>query len=201
MWLESPLNDILSSRGKVAVLRVLCGVDVPLAGREIARRAGLGSGHVSGILRELTTSGLLLARDQGRVNTYELTDPQSLLTQRLRDVFAAEGERRHDVITVLSETVPGFVSLVLFGSEARGQATPGSDTDLLIVVEKKTSRIEEQVGEMCMRLGTKHQLDLTWLVADRKQVRAWEAEGSEFWRNVKGEGVTLAGTPTERLAR
>jgi hypothetical protein len=63
MWLEKPLDDILSSRGKIAVLRVVCSVSVPLAGREIARRAGLRSGHASGILRDLTASGLLLARD------------------------------------------------------------------------------------------------------------------------------------------
>jgi predicted nucleotidyltransferase len=161
----------------------------------------LGSGHASGILRDLTASGVLLTRDQGRVNTYELAPPSSLITRHLKGLFAAEAERRHEVVRGLSEAVPGMVSLILFGSEARGDATPGSDTDLLVVVERKTKRLEEQIGEVCLRLATEHQLDLTWLVTDQEQVRGWEADGSEFWRNVRSEGIALAGTTVERLAR
>jgi predicted nucleotidyltransferase len=201
VWLDDPLDDILSSRGKVAVLRVICGVAVPLAGREIARRASLGSGHTSRILRDLTASGLLLCRDQGRANTYEFADPESSITRRLRELFAAEIERRHAVVEGVSKEVPGIVSLILFGSEARGEAKPGSDTDLLIVVERKTERLEGHIGEVCTRLSSEHQLDLTWLVADLKQLREWHAEGSEFWGNVRAEGVALMGRPVERLVR
>jgi predicted nucleotidyltransferase len=199
MWLEKPLDDILSSRGKVAVLRVVCSVSVPLAGREIARRAGLGSGHASGILRDLTAAGLLLARDQGRVNTYEFAEPESPLTRRVKDLFAAEVERRHTFVEGLSRELPEAISVILFGSEARGEATPGSDTDLLIVVGRKTKRLEERVSDICMQLGAAHQLHLSWLVADRKDLREWAAEDNPFWRNARAEGVTLAGTPVGRL--
>jgi predicted nucleotidyltransferase len=199
MWLENPLDDILSSRGKVAVLRVVCSVSVPLAGREIARRAGLGSGHASGILRDLTASGLLLARDQGRANTYEFADPESLMTRRVKDLFAAELERRHKFVEELSQGLPGVVSIVVFGSEARGEAKPGSDTDLLIVVGRKTKRLEEHISDICLQLGAAHQLHLSWMMADRKDLREWAAEDNPFWRNVRAEGVTLAGTPVGRL--
>lgn len=201
MWLEDPLDDVLSSRSKVAALRVVCNVEVPLAGREIARRARLGSGHASRILRDLTASGLLLSRDQGRVNTYELADPQSQITRRLKELFAAEAERRHRVLEGLSRELPGVVSLILFGSEARGDAKPGSDADLLIVVERKTARQERQISDTCLRLATEHRLDLSWLVTDPKELRGWAAEGNDFWRNVQSEGVTLAGRPLERLLR
>lgn len=44
VWLNQPLSDILSTKSKVAVLRVLSETPVPLNGREIARRAGLVPG-------------------------------------------------------------------------------------------------------------------------------------------------------------
>jgi hypothetical protein len=53
MWLSLPLDDLLSSRAKVAMLRVLCRTNAPLRGREIARRSDavclhLGEGKPEG---------------------------------------------------------------------------------------------------------------------------------------------------------
>ena len=182
-------------------MMVVCSTTIPLAGREIARRRTVGSGHASGILRQLTASGVLLARDQGRVNTYELASPQSLLTRRLKDLFAAEARRHQAVVERLLKGVNGVLSVVLFGSEARGEAKSGSDTDLLIVVERKTKRLENQLSDACLRLATEHQLALSWFVADPDQLREWQAEGSDFLRNVQAEGIRLAGKPLERLLR
>jgi hypothetical protein len=39
MWLNEPLDDVLSSRGKVAVLRVLSSTTVPLNGREAVEKS------------------------------------------------------------------------------------------------------------------------------------------------------------------
>lgn len=199
MWLNEPLDDVLSSRGKVAVLRVLSSTTVPLNGREIARRASLVAGHAHRLLAELVSAGLVLKRDQGRVNTYEFADPRSAITRRLKELFAAEARRRHDSIRALSASVPEALSVVLFGSEARGDAKPGSDTDLLFLVERKTKRLEDRISAACLRLATEHQLALSWLVADLREVRTWEAEGNEFWQNVKAEGVRLAGQFPGRL--
>ena len=128
MWLRDPLDDILSSRAKVAVLRVVCCAAMPLNGREIARRAGLSSGHASRVLGELTASGVLLARDQGRVLTYELALAHGPLVARIKSLFEDEAARQEAALDELEVAVPGLVSIVLFGSEARGDARPGSDT-------------------------------------------------------------------------
>ncbi len=199
MWLNEPLDDVLSSRGKVAVLRVLSSTTVPLNGREVARRAGLVAGHAHRLLAELVSAGLVLRRDQGRVNTYEFVDPQSAITRGLRDLFATEARRRHDFLRALSATIPEVLSVVLFGSEARGDAKPGNDTDLLFLVERKTKRLEDRISSTCLRLATEHQLALSWLVADLREVRTWEAEGNDFWRNVQTEGLRLAGQFPGRL--
>ena len=192
MWLNQPLSDILSTKSKVAILRVLSETPVPLNGREIARRSGLVPGHAHRVLADLVAAGLVLSRDQGRANTFEFADPESAITRHLRELFTAEIDRRREVLEALTSSETGALSVVLFGSEARGDARPGSDTDLLIVVEKKTQDLEDQLSDLCTRLASGHQLALSWL-------REWRVEGNEFLRNVQAEGVRLAGKPLERL--
>lgn len=201
MWLNEPLNDVLSSRSKVAVLRVLAATTTTLNGREIARRACIVPGHAHRVLADLVSAGLVLSRDQGRVTTYEFADPESLLTRRLKGLFAAEAIRRRQVISRLSREVKGVLSVVLFGSEARGEAKPGSDTDLLMVVEKKTRALENQIRDTCVRLAAEHQLALSWLVVDMSELRDMQAQGDGLWSSIQSEGVRLAGKPLERLLR
>ena len=199
MWLNEPLDDVLSSRSKVAVIRVLCASPAPLNGREIARRAGVAPGHAQRVLADLVAAGLLLSRDQGRAITYEFANPESEITRHLRDLFMAEGQRYREVVDGLVKQAKGVLSVVLFGSEARRAATPGSDTDLLIVVERKTERLEAEVGDICIRLAAEHQLALSWLVADVAELRGWAEEGNDLWQSIQAEGVRLAGKPLERL--
>lgn len=199
MWLNEPLNDVLSSRSKVAVLRVLAAAPAPLNGREIARRAFIAPGHAHRVLADLVAAGLVLSRDQGRVNTYEFADPDSLLTRRLKELFAAEATRRRQVIERLSKEVKGVLSVVLFGSETRSEARPGSDTDLLIVVAKQSRALDNHIRDTCVRLAAEHQLALSWLVVGMKELRDLQARGNGLWASIQSEGVRLAGKPLERL--
>jgi predicted nucleotidyltransferase len=199
VWLNQPLSDVLSTKSKVAILRVLSETPVPLNGREVARRAGLVPGHAHRVLADLVAAGLVLSRDQGRANTFEFADPESPITRRLRELFAAEIDRRRAVLAALTSAETGALSVVLFGSEARGDVRPGSDTDLLIVVERKTEPLEDRLSDLCTRLASEHQLALSWLVTDLDELREWQAEDNAFLRNVRAEGIRLAGQPLERL--
>jgi DNA-binding transcriptional ArsR family regulator len=199
--LTQPLNDILSSRAKVALLRAVCLANGPLNGREIARRAGVGAGHASRALGDLAASGVLLCRDQGRVKTYELAHPEAPVVHHLRDLFEAETQRYRDLISGLVSGVPGLVSLILFGSEARSKARPESDTDLLLVVEEKSESLEAQVRDNALRLAQQGSLKFSWVIADLAEVREWETTGNPFWTNVQAEGISLRGKSPERLHR
>jgi predicted nucleotidyltransferase len=199
MWLRAPLEDILSSRAKIAVLRVLCTSRVPLHGREVARRAGVGTGHVSRILRELVNSGVICATDQGRAMTYELSRPCPPLVQQLVALFNAESVRQERAVKQLESAVPGLVSLVLFGSEARGEAAAGSDTDLLLVVRERSERTDDVIRDKCLQLAQEEGLALSWHVADLDDLRAWEQAGGELWTRILAEGQALSGKPLWRL--
>lgn len=201
MWLCDPLNDVLSSRAKVAALRVLFASPVPLTGREIARRAGVASGHASRILRDLDASGVVVSQDQRVARTYEVADELSPLLGALRTLFEAESRRHADFVSGLTQAVPDLVSVILYGSEARGDAMPGSDTDLLVVVGRRTGDLEDRLQELGSDLARQHMLALSWHTADLSDIREWETGGSDLWRNIRDEGITLTGLSPERLRR
>jgi predicted nucleotidyltransferase len=201
MWLTTPLSDILSSRSKGAILRVICAANGPLSGREIARRAGVARGHASRSLRELTASGLLVGRDLGRAVAYELGRPGELLTSRLCALYQAEAEREALVLDRLARGVPGLLSIILFGSEARDEARPGSDTDLLIVVAERTEAVEAQLSENCLQVTEDFALALSWEVADLGDLREWDETGHPLWHGIIAEGVALRGKSVEVLRR
>ena len=199
MWMRNPLDDILSSKAKTAVLRVICSALSALNVREIARRAGTDAGHTSRVLRELAASGLLIGRGIGRATTYELAAPDLPLTRQLAGLFEAETERFDAAIGELAAALPETISVVLFGSEARGEAHAGSDTDLLIVVPDQTPGMEERLNEACLAISARYGLALSWQLADLAQIRAWEKADSALWRNILAEGIRLRGEPPWRL--
>ncbi len=201
MWLRNPLDSVLASRSRVGILRVLATSAAPLSGREIGRRAAVAPGHVSRALRDLVAAGIVRGHDHGRVKTYELADDDSELVAGVRRLFATERQRRQTVLDELMASTPDLLTIVLFGSEARAEATPASDTDLLLVVKHRTEPLEARLRDVCLRLAEAHSLALSWHIADLNDLRQWDTEGHELWLNILREGLRLRGTPLEELRR
>jgi len=199
MWLLHPLDDILSSPAKVALLRVLCDAGAPLSGRETVRRAGVTYGPGWAALQDLVRSGVLTKRDLGRASAYELREPAGALIEALRGLFAVERERAQQIVDGLVAAIPEALSIILYGSEARGEAEPGSDTDILIAVERRSGELEERIDRACLAAAADHALALSWHIADLADLREWDETGSDFWHNLARDGVKLAGETLERL--
>jgi predicted nucleotidyltransferase len=85
---------------------------------------------------------------------------------------------------------PRLVRLVLFGSHARGDAEPGSDIDVLVVLEGPVRPGEEiaRTGEITagMSLENNVVISSTFISAD-----LFEREESPLMINVRREGVPV----------
>ena len=119
------------------------------------------------------------ARSSASVKVFWLDRP--LLLKRLRNAART-----------LSERHPEIERIVLFGSLARGDAVPGSDADLLIVV----SHSNEAFLERTVRYRPADvDVGVDVVAYTREELAALLKAGNSFVRQALREGVVLVGDP------
>jgi predicted nucleotidyltransferase len=85
---------------------------------------------------------------------------------------------------------PRLAGLVLFGSQARGDALPDSDIDVMVVLRGAVSPLEEARrisrfrGDLCLR----HDVVITCVYVSTEQA---QADQSPLLQNIRAEGVTV----------
>ncbi len=102
---------------------------------------------------------------------------RSLLMERLDQVARTLGDRH-----------PEIESIYLFGSLARGDAVPGSDADLLIVVRHVAEPFRDRAARY-HTTGVGVGVDV--VVYTREELDALLEAGNEFVRRALREGVRL----------
>lgn len=151
MILSEPLA-VVTPTLDAPVLRVLAGSGKPLTTSTIARLAEVGSYHgIRKVLRRLVTMGIVQETTAGNTLLYELNREHlaagSIVT--LSSLRALLFDKIHEAVARW-EISP--VSLILFGSVARGDDTAGSDIDLLAVrpndVAEEDEDWRDQVGDL-----------------------------------------------------
>lgn len=138
MRLHAFLEDILGSRAKVNVLRVLFKFKTKtFTGRELAMATGLTHTGVRRALRELQASNLIKMEYHGRSNLITL-NTDSNLYNLLETLFSVEANTFNTFTLELKKEVPyNVVSCAIFGSIARGTEKPDSDVDVLFITDAK----------------------------------------------------------------
>ncbi len=83
-----------------------------------------------------------------------------------------------------------FVQMVLFGSRARGDAVPGSDIDVLVVLQVPINPGEEisRTGEVTASLSLQHDVVISRVFVSADQ---FSKEQSPLLLNVHREGVRV----------
>ena len=77
--------------------------------------------------------------------------------------------------------------IILFGSRARCDASPESDYDLLVLVDRETKEVEGKIFNITCEIGWKHNVVITTFVHDKSYYE--EKKYEPLFMNIRKEGV------------
>ncbi|MBI5141124.1 MAG: nucleotidyltransferase domain-containing protein [Nitrospirae bacterium] len=106
------------------------------ATRELARETGIAAPNILKLLKELEKENILKSRKIGNSISYSLNRSNILVAKIIIPAFGLENSLIQELGGYLAEKLAfPAISIILFGSRARGEEKPGSDIDLLFIVK------------------------------------------------------------------
>jgi predicted nucleotidyltransferase/biotin operon repressor len=187
----SRLEWAINSSVKLRIARLLTSLpDKGFTGRELARLLGVSHSSVQEAMRAFVAGGLAVRTTVGRAHLFR-TNQESYLFKALRSLFRREREMRDDMLDELRTALgKGAVSVVLFGSYARGTEDPKSDFDA-IVVSTDVASTEESVQNLGARFLRRYGVRLSAKVLAPEELR--QKRNAPYIRSAREEGIVIAG--------
>lgn len=201
-----PLDKLLSSEGKVRILRVLLRAGGPLSGREIARRSRVALLSVQKAMADLVALEAVDRKEASAQHLYSINEASFLVREAIAPLFAAEARRVDAVFErirgILSEDEALEVaSAAVFGSAARGEDGLASDFDLLVVTHSEDAVWPWQAKLAAAAPGVQRELGvrLSPVVLSTEELRRQHGERSPFVTSLLMDARTIAGVESENL--
>ena len=194
MRFHLPLNDVLGSKIKLNLLRVLSRTRSDHTGRELARLIGYSHNATRSALEDLERSGLVIQRQAGRANLYSIDQDNIVYTDILISAFRIEDELMDRVAeTVAKQAGKELSSLILFGSVARSDEDPGSDIDMVLVfkdgtdLQEKEDSVHDAAVEIVRRFGNQ----LSPIIVTESEFEKKKRSKTGQWREIAQTGVLI----------
>lgn len=202
-YFRRPLDWIFQAPGNVAVLRVLRDSKQGMSGRAIAREAGFTHRTVARAVADLEAIGLIDRQGSERTQLIRLDFRHRLVKEVLLPMFAGEADVMSGLRELLREEFTGkAAAVVLFGSAARGEARPGSDLDLLIVLERGSKKgILEIADALAERLKERYGVRLSLIVKTVSELRTRPRRSDPLLENILRDGVDLLDRRLEEILK
>ncbi len=195
--LTKVIDEILepSVRLRVAGLLVLLP-EKEFTGREIAGLLGVSHSNVQRAMRILVDDGFAFRRRLGRADIFRV-NRDHFLFQPLAELFVLRRKLPEQVTNDLrSNYDPAALSIVVFGSYARGTADRGSDLDVLVVTDKP-ELAEKRTPGLVTRFSRKYGLPLSVKIVRPSDLR--KRTLPPYIREALREGVLVSGLPLQKV--
>ncbi|HVC70330.1 MAG TPA: nucleotidyltransferase domain-containing protein [Acidimicrobiales bacterium] len=189
-----PVEAVIpGAQGKL--LAVFAQTSTALSVRTAARLSGVSIAQTSRILPDLATLGILESTDVPPSTVYRLIEGNVaaravILLARSRDLVLAElGEAARSM-----ELPP--VSVVVFGSFARGDAGPDSDVDVVIVHESGVESTPIWMDEIAAWRDLARRLtgnEVEVVEVDERDIGTRLRSRRPVWSDIRREGIVIFG--------
>ena len=90
---------------------------------------------------------------------------------------------------------PQLLDVVLFGSKARGDAHPGSDIDVVVILDHPDAQALSDARALGFDIWLAYQELVSIRAMSRQSWQALAARQSLFYRNVVRDGISLVPVP------
>ncbi len=194
MRFHEPLNDILGNRTQVKVLRLLTRTGSAHTGRELARLIGQSHNATRFALEELERNGLVVKLQAGRSNLYSLDKDNILVREILSPAFKLEERLLDKVAEILSREIGSeLLDIILFGSIAKGEESPHSDMDLVLIFKDgvNTKDIEDAVAEASLLIAKTFGNQVSPVLVTKAEFERRKKARQGLWKAISETGVSL----------
>ncbi len=184
------------------ILAVLAETTGELNLRTIARLANVSSAQTSRVLPELVALGLVERREAPPSALFSLVE-ENVAARLVRELSRARTTVLDQLGALAGAIEPGPVSIVVFGSFARGDADAESDVDVVLVRPSGVDEDDErwvwavEAWRTSARRLTGNPVQV--LEVDESEVARRLRRPAELWSDVLREGVVVFGSSLEDL--
>jgi predicted nucleotidyltransferase len=84
-----------------------------------------------------------------------------------------------------------ILDFCIFGSKARGDASPDSDIDVMIEIENYTPEIESAIDDLVFEINLAHDCFISVIIFSRKELKEGPLGESPLYRVIGEEGVRV----------
>ena len=189
------IENLIGSKAKVKILRVLSETRTAYNLNNLKAETELSLGIVHKASEELTEEGLLLKIKGNRKERLYKFNTDNPFASSIFELFKVEKTRqRKEIIfmhtwSILEDIVSKIKSksilIILFGSQARGDATLNSDIDLLIMPKNS----KEEILDLMREIKVKNKINPTLL--NQAEFNEEIKNNALFYRNIKKDSVIL----------
>lgn len=202
MDFQHPVEAVIpGAQGRI--LAVLLETSAELNLRTIARLSAVSIAQVSRVLVGLVELGLVERREVPPSSLFRLV-PDHVANRALVVLADVRNLALSEMGRAAGKMRPAPVSVIAFGSFARGESELGSDIDVIVVrsvdVDADDDRWIEQVKRWrsTVRRVTGNQVEI--VEVDARQAAVKLADPSPLWRNVRRDGQVVFGKRLDELA-
>jgi DNA-binding transcriptional ArsR family regulator len=191
----SILPDILSSRARAEIFRLLFGVSAQeLHMRELERQSGLALGTIQQELKKLEGMELLAARRDGNRVYYSANTTHPLYRDIRNLVLKTSG-----LVEVLREALSseGIDLAFVFGSVARGEEGAEGDVDMIVIADVGLAALSALLSGVSEKLGR----EVNPHVMGRDEFKRRLQSGDHFLSRVMGSPKLFVVGDEDELAR